>query len=101
MFRYIGNKTKLLPVLMEEIAENAPEMGTVADLMAGTGNVSLALRKKGYHVIASDMMTYSKHHLVTQLLFSAPPAFHGLLEVVKPRSGEAEKQPPSGVCGPS
>ena len=75
MFRYIGNKTKLLPVLMEEISGSVPRGSTVADLMAGTGSVSLALRKNGYRVIASDIMTYSKHHLVTQLLFASPPEF--------------------------
>lgn len=78
MFRYIGNKTKLLPELMSAILTAAPANGTVVDLMAGTGSVSVALRKNGFHVIASDMMTYSKHHLVTQLLMNRPPDFEGL-----------------------
>lgn len=39
------------------------DAGTVADIMAGTGTVSLELRKKGYKVVASDVMTYSYHHL--------------------------------------
>ncbi|MCM1100709.1 MAG: DNA adenine methylase [Clostridium sp.] len=75
MYRYIGNKTKLLPILLETIAEEAPSNATVVDLMSGTGSVAVALRKQGYHVIASDMMTYSKHHLVTQLLLNSPPSF--------------------------
>ncbi len=79
MYRYIGNKTKLLPVLMEIFAEEAPSNGTVVDLMSGTGSVAVALRKQGYHVIASDMMTYSKHHLVTQLLLSSPPSFQKVI----------------------
>ena len=78
MYRYIGNKTKLLSILMKEINDSVHLGGSVTDLMAGTGSVSLALRKNGYRVIASDLMTYSKHHLVTQLLFNAPPAFHAL-----------------------
>lgn len=78
MFRYIGNKTRLLPVLMRTFSEAVPAGATVADIMAGTGSVSAALRKSGYHVIASDMMTYSKHHLVTQLLLDGPPPFAGL-----------------------
>lgn len=80
MFRYIGNKTKLLPELMEAISAFVPTNSTVVDLMAGTGSVSVALRKNGFRVIASDMMTYSKHHLVTQLLFCQPPSFEGLKE---------------------
>lgn len=78
MFRYIGNKTKLLPKLMSAISLAIPANSTVVDLMAGTGSVSVALRKNGFRVIASDMMTYSKHHLVTQLLFDKPPSFSEL-----------------------
>lgn len=80
MFRYIGNKTKLLPELIRAISIAVPANSTVVDLMAGTGSVSLALRKNGFRVIAADMMTYSRHHLVTQLLLNKPPSFLGLKE---------------------
>ena len=83
MYRYIGNKTKLLPVLMETISEEAPANATVVDLMSGTGSVAVELRKHGYRVIASDMMTYSKHHLVTQLLLNASPSFKKILEYLE------------------
>jgi adenine-specific DNA-methyltransferase len=89
MFRYIGNKTRLLPVILEEIGIRVPPGSTVVDLMAGTGCVSLALRKNGYRVIASDIMTYSKHHLVTQLLLKSPPAFFSLTLEVTPCSSES------------
>lgn len=75
MFRYIGNKTKLLPVIVEKTKEIIGATGTVADLMAGTGVVAKEFRKRGYHVIASDIMTYSKHHLATQLLLDDAPCF--------------------------
>ena len=78
MFRYIGNKSKLLPVIMQVTQENIGPTGTVVDLMSGTGSVALEYRRRGYHVIASDMMTYSKCHLVSQLLYDAPPLFYGL-----------------------
>lgn len=54
------------------------DTGTVADIMAGTGSVALELRKGGYTVIASDVMTYSYHHLVTNLQIGEYPAFPGL-----------------------
>lgn len=78
MFRYIGNKTKLLPAIMEATREEIGDSGTVVDLMAGTGSVALEYRRKGYHVIASDIMTYSKCHLISRLLYNAPPVFAGL-----------------------
>lgn len=62
MYRYIGNKTKLLPHITNRIREMIGDTGTVADIMAGTGSVALELKKNGYTVVASDVMTYSYHH---------------------------------------
>ena len=77
MFRYIGNKTKLLPEIIQATRDTIGDTGTVVDLMAGTGSVSLEYRRNGYHVIASDMMTYSKQHLIAQLLYDNDPDFLG------------------------
>ena len=82
MYRYIGNKTKLLPHITNRINEMIGEKGVVADIMAGTGSVALELRKKGYTVIASDVMTYSYHHLVTNLLLGEYPEFKGLKSII-------------------
>lgn len=79
MYRYIGNKTKLLPYIMNRVCEMIGDTGTVADVMAGTGAVALELRKHGYTVMASDVMTYSYHHLVTNLKISEYPHFEGLV----------------------
>lgn len=81
MYRYIGNKSKLLPYIIDKIRELIGDSGTVADIMAGTGSVALGLRKNGYKVIASDMMTYSYHHLVVNLLLNESPSFVGIREV--------------------
>lgn len=78
MYRYIGNKTKLLPYIMERTRELIGNEGTVADIMAGTGSVSLEYRKRGYRVVASDMMTYSYHHLNVNLLIDKASDFNGL-----------------------
>ena len=74
MYRYIGNKTKLLPEIMDAVEQIIGRSGTVADVMAGTGSVAAELRSTGYRVIASDVMTYSTHHLVTQILLDDQPA---------------------------
>ncbi|MCI8662132.1 MAG: hypothetical protein HFG69_02525 [Hungatella sp.] len=78
MYRYIGNKTKLLPHIMSRINEMIGQGGTVADVMAGTGSVALELKKQGYSVVASDVMTYTYHHLVTNLQLGGFPAFAGV-----------------------
>ena len=78
MYRYIGNKTKLIPQIMELTEKMIGNTGTVVDLMSGTGTVAFEYRKRGYSVIASDMMTYSIHHLRSTLLLANPPSFEGL-----------------------
>ena len=78
MYRYIGNKTRLLPYIINRIREMIGDTGTVADIMAGTGSVALELKKNGYTIVASDVMTYSYHHLVTNLQLGGVPPFEGL-----------------------
>lgn len=82
MYRYIGNKSKLLPQLMDVSKEVIGDGSVVADLMAGTGLVSLEYRKNDFQVIASDIMTYSYHHLVCNLLINKTPLFNGLSKEV-------------------
>lgn len=77
MYRYIGNKTKLLPDILKKIESIVPKGATVCDLMAGTGVVSYALSEKGYKMISADIMTYTKCHLVSNLLISKAPSFQG------------------------
>lgn len=78
MYRYIGNKTKLLPFIMASTEKMIGKTGTVVDLMAGTGLVSAEYRKRGYSVIASDMMTYTKWHLITQIMMDREPEFEAV-----------------------
>ena len=79
MYRYIGNKTKLLPHIMEKTSQLIGNTGTVVDLMSGTGSVACGFRRNGYTVIAADIMTYSIHHLKTKLLLEQAPSFDGLV----------------------
>ena len=77
-YRYIGSKDRLAETLINTISQHCPNAHSVIDLMAGTGLFSLALRKHGYRVIASDVMTYSYHHLVVNLLLNVAPEFRKL-----------------------
>ena len=82
MYRYIGNKAKLTPYILDKVHQMIGDAGTVADIMAGTGTGSLELRKKGYKVVASDVMTYSYHHLNVNLCMKEAPEFIGLKDVI-------------------
>ena len=64
---------------MEKTNQLIGNTGTVVDLMSGTGSVACKYRQKGYTVIASDVMTYSIHHLRTNLLLDQSPRFQGLI----------------------
>lgn len=64
---------------MEKVQQLIGDRGTVADIMAGTGTVSYELRKNGYTVIASDVMTYSYHHLISNLTMGESPSFNELV----------------------
>lgn len=74
-YRYIGNKTALLPHLVEAVERRVPRGGCVADLMCGTASVAEALRVSGYTVLASDLMTYAVHHARVRLLLDRAPRF--------------------------
>lgn len=81
-YRYIGSKEKLANQIIDLIIQEVPDANTVIDLMAGTGNFSLALRKRGFKVVASDVMSYSIHHLTVNLLLTNNPFFNGLVNTI-------------------
>ncbi len=74
-YRYIGNKTRLLPWLTDLIAAEIPAGGTAADLMCGTGSVAAALRAQGYRVVAADLMTFAVQHARVRLKLARAPQF--------------------------
>ncbi len=81
-YRYIGSKEKLAPQLIDIMMSAVPTAASAIDLMAGTGNMSLAFRRRGLTVSASDIMTYSYHHLKVNLLLNSAPLFNGLVGTI-------------------
>jgi len=57
--RYIGNKTRLLPFILETISSLGIDPGTAHDACAGTAVVGRELKGAGWRVASSDIMTYS------------------------------------------
>lgn len=81
-FRYIGSKNKIIPELVSKIQEIVGPRAHIADLMCGTGSVSVALRKSGYTVTAVDLMSQSYHHAKVQLLLNEAPKFQKIHNIL-------------------
>lgn len=97
-YRYIGNKSTLLPHIVDAVKRLVSPGEIVADLMCGTASVSEALRENGYRVIASDIMTYAVHHARVRLLMDHPPTFR-LLNIGDYRAVQAYLQDLPGESG--
>ena len=82
MHRYIGNKTKIVDEILQDVKQIIGDAGIVVDLMCGTASVAKALKNDGYSVIASDLMTYSYFHAQVELLVNEVPSFIGLNECI-------------------
>ncbi|MCE1189212.1 MAG: DNA adenine methylase [Ignavibacteria bacterium] len=81
-YRYIGSKEKLSDIIISEIKTIYPEATKIIDLMAGTGLFSKALRLNGYCVTAVDVMTYSYHHLIVNLILQQSPEFENITAMI-------------------
>ena len=74
-YRYIGTKLRILPKILLVIEDIVHPGACIADLMCGTSTVSAELRRRGFRVIANDIMTYAYHHAKVSLLFTSQPSF--------------------------
>jgi adenine-specific DNA-methyltransferase len=59
LVRYIGNKTRLLPFILEAVASLGLSPGAAHDACAGTAVVGRELKACGWRVASSDIMSYS------------------------------------------
>ena len=57
--RYIGNKQRLLPFIVRAIDRLGIAPGAAHDAFSGTAAVGRALKRAGWRVASSDVMTYS------------------------------------------
>jgi adenine-specific DNA-methyltransferase len=73
--RYLGNKTRLTPFLLETIRELAIEPGTAADPFAGTASVASALKRAGWRVHTGDLMASSYALQVARVELDRAPRF--------------------------
>jgi adenine-specific DNA-methyltransferase len=57
--RYIGNKTRLLPFILQTLNKSGIGVGSVHDAFAGTASVSRALKAHGWGIHSSDLLMSS------------------------------------------
>ncbi|HEX2104662.1 MAG TPA: DNA adenine methylase [Solirubrobacteraceae bacterium] len=77
-YRYLGNKSRLVDVIVAAVADVLPRGGTVADPMCGTATVATALAGAGFTVTAGDELSFPVLHARVRLLLGEVPAFAAL-----------------------
>lgn len=80
VMRYMGNKKKLLPSILERIYRLAEPGSSIIDLMAGTHCIGYAL-KGHYRIIANDVQRYTLP--IGKALLSREPLSASRDEIVK------------------
>jgi len=82
--RYIGNKTRLLPFILETVTALGIGPGSAHDACAGTAVVGRELKAAGWRVASSDIMTYSYVFQRAYVVSQRVPSFADL------RAGDPE-----------
>ncbi|MGI9076148.1 MAG: DNA adenine methylase [Gemmatimonadaceae bacterium] len=78
LMRYIGNKTRLLPFILDTIGTLGISPGVAHDAFAGTASVGRTLKSRGWRVASSDLMTYSYVFQRAYVVAGRIPAFSKL-----------------------
>ncbi|MFQ5689148.1 MAG: DNA adenine methylase [Gemmatimonadota bacterium] len=77
--RYIGNKTRLIPFLLQTLEKLGVAPGVAADPFAGTASVGSALKRGGWKVHAGDLMAASYALQVARIALDTAPHFPPML----------------------
>jgi adenine-specific DNA-methyltransferase len=81
--RYIGNKTRLIPFLLEAVERIGGPPGVACDPFAGTASVARALKARGWRVHAGDLMASSYALQVARVELDRTPRFPANLMAVE------------------
>lgn len=75
---YIGNKRKLLPLIVRALEKTAVDGGSFVDLLTGTTVVARMAKSLGFRVLANDWEPYSYEIALGTVALNKPPAFAAL-----------------------
>ena len=81
--RYIGSKKDLLDFIYSPFREHCMNRGVFLDAFTGTTVVAQFFKRKGFTVIANDIMTYSYVLARTYICTSSAPSFEGLSSTIE------------------
>jgi adenine-specific DNA-methyltransferase len=73
--RYIGNKTRLVPYILDVVGQVQPEAGVACDPFAGTASVSKALKEQGWTIRSGDLLAFSYALQVAHVELDGTPRF--------------------------
>ena len=73
--RLIGNKTKLLGEIEGLLLDQGIEGGTLIDIFAGSCSVAKHFKRRGYRVVANDLLPVCYAQAVASVEVSRPPAY--------------------------
>jgi adenine-specific DNA-methyltransferase len=76
--RYIGNKTRLLEFIGATLRERGISSGTAVDPFCGTASVAAELKRRGFRVMAADIMEYAYVFARAYVQTTAAPRFPAL-----------------------
>lgn len=77
--RYLGNKTRLVPFLLETVERIGIQPGIACDPFAGTASVGRALKLAGWQVHCGDLMALSYALQVARVELDRSPRFASAL----------------------
>jgi adenine-specific DNA-methyltransferase len=86
--RYIGNKTRLLSFIGRVLRTRGISAGIAVDPFSGTASVARSLKRRGFHVIASDIMEYAYVFARAYVEVPAAPTFTRLAAQLRLRSAK-------------
>jgi adenine-specific DNA-methyltransferase len=84
--RYIGNKTKLLGFIGRTLARRGIRSGIAIDPFSGTASVARYLKRRGFRVLASDVMEYAWILARAGVQTAIAPRFPALKDALRLRS---------------
>ena len=73
--RLIGNKTKLLGEIEGLLLDQGIEGGTLIDIFAGSCSVAKHFKRRGYRVVANDLLPVCYAQAVASVEVSRPPTY--------------------------